>query len=193
MGGEEPVARTKKEGSDRLHGVAIGRWWMCTDRVRDYSGLWPDGSGHGSRFTAETARSVPSPSASSPALAFGDLDRLTSVSRTGVGENTGRFGYDAVGNRTSTQVGSGEVVSPRFDNRKQLQQQAPGRRVVKSTPEKVTTSTYDAADILRENVTARGNTTTSYYVRGPSIDEPPAGASDRSLKGLLGLLAPTLA
>ena len=220
---------------------------------------------------------------------YDDLDRLTSVSRTGVGENTWRFGYDAVGNRTSTQVGSGEVVSPTFNNRNQLQQQAVGgalvvegtldeeaavsvngaparmvtpthfeatiqsnpgtnaftvaatdpsgnvrtddyevavsgtassygydaagnlisktlpgetwtytwnalnqltsasrngalqasfqydplgRRVVKSTPVKVTTYTYDGADILRENVTAGGITTTSYYVHGPSIDEP---------------------
>jgi RHS repeat-associated protein len=220
---------------------------------------------------------------------YDGLDRLTSVSRTGVGENTWRFGYDAVGNRTSTQVGSGEVVSPTFNNRNQLQQQAVGgalvvegtldeesavsvngaparmvtpthfeatiqsspgtnaftvaatdlsgnvrtddyevavsgtassygydaagnlisktlpgetwtyswnalnqltsasrngalqasfqydplgRRVVKSTPAKVTTYTYDGADILRENVTAGWLTTTSYYVHGPSIDEP---------------------
>jgi len=220
---------------------------------------------------------------------YDDLDRLTSVSRTGVGENTWRFGYDAVGNRTSTQVGSGEVVSPTFNNRNQLLQQAVGgalvvegtlneestvsvngaparmltpthfeatiqstpgtnaftvaatdlsgnvttdeyevsvsgtaagytydpagnlisktlggetwtyawnalnqmtsaskdgvvqasfqydplgRRVLKSTPGKVTAYTYDGADILRENVTLGGITTTSYYVHGPSIDEP---------------------
>jgi RHS repeat-associated protein len=47
-----------------------------------------------------------------------------------------------------------------------------GRRVVKSTPAKVTTYTYDGADILRENVTVGGITTTSHYVHGPSIDEP---------------------
>ena len=47
-----------------------------------------------------------------------------------------------------------------------------GRRVVKSTPTKVTTYTYDGADILRESVTAGGITTPSYYLHGPSIDEP---------------------
>ncbi len=47
-----------------------------------------------------------------------------------------------------------------------------GRRVEKATPAKVTTYTYDGADILRESVTVGGNTTTSYYVHGPGIDEP---------------------
>lgn len=47
-----------------------------------------------------------------------------------------------------------------------------GRRIEKSTPTKVTTYTYDGADILRENVTISGSTVTSYYVHGPGIDEP---------------------
>lgn len=47
-----------------------------------------------------------------------------------------------------------------------------GRRVVKSTHAKVTTYTNDGANILRENATVGGVTTTSYYVHGPGIDEP---------------------
>lgn len=56
-----------------------------------------------------------------------------------------------------------------------------GRRIEKSTPGKVTTYTYDGADILRENVTTSG-TVTSYYVHGPGVDEPLAKETDGVLR-----------
>jgi RHS repeat-associated protein len=226
---------------------------------------------------------------------YDDLDRLAGVSRTGAGENEWRFRYDAVGNRTTTQVGTGEVVTPVFNSRNQMLQQVVGgalmvegtlneeasvsvngsparmvtpthfeatiqsvagtnaftvaatdvsgnvrtddyevqvngtaasygydaagnlvskvlpgetwtytwnalnqlmsaskngvvqasfqydplgRRVTKSTPTKVTAYTYDAADILREDVKVGAITTTSYYVHGPSVDEPLSKETD---------------
>ena len=94
------------------------------------------------------------------------------------------LGYDAAGNLISKTL-PGETWTYTWNALNQLtsasrngalqasfQYDPLGRRVVKSTPAKVTTYTYDGADILRENVTVGGITTTSYYVHGPSIDEP---------------------
>lgn len=100
-------------------------------------------SGHGSRFTAEVVRLMTPPSAPS---------------------SSHTLGWNALNQLTSASRNGALQASFQYDPL--------GRRVVKSTPGKVTTYTYDGADILRENVTAGGITTTSYYVHGPSIDEP---------------------
>ena len=90
-----------------LQKVAVGQPSSWAARALGQSGLRPERErpGHGSRFTAETARSVPSPSAPSPALAFGDnLNRLTNLAATHAPTSTPitNFGYqyDAAGNRT---------------------------------------------------------------------------------------------
>ncbi|MEO8361015.1 MAG: RHS repeat-associated core domain-containing protein [Vicinamibacteria bacterium] len=47
-----------------------------------------------------------------------------------------------------------------------------GRRVVKATPTRVTSYTYDGSGILRERIAADGTASVSPYVHGPSLDEP---------------------
>ena len=69
-----------------LKTVAVGQPSSWADRVRRQFGLRPNGSGHGTRCTAGRMRSVPSPSAPSPALTL-------PVTNFG-------YQYDAAGNRT---------------------------------------------------------------------------------------------
>ncbi len=56
-----------------LKKVAVGSRPALADRVCCQSGLRPDGSGHGARFTAEVVRLVTSPSASSASHTLGGM------------------------------------------------------------------------------------------------------------------------